>query len=129
MANYPVIDGHFWVERNGKIIDPYFTEYDMIKKYNKCVGENIYLPAPDEVQQIMIEKYKSVEENRKITDKAFLKMYKRYMSGNCYQNARLNILRSGGKLIFGSMGWKKENGEIHYEFGGENWSVAQHLLK
>ena len=27
----PKIDGHFWVERNGKIIDPYFKEYDLIK--------------------------------------------------------------------------------------------------
>jgi hypothetical protein len=25
---FPIIDGHFWVERDGRIIDPYFLEYD-----------------------------------------------------------------------------------------------------
>ena len=128
MATYPTIDGHFWVERDGKIIDPYFKEYDMIKSHNKCVGDVIHLPSPDLVQKIMIKKFNSVNEIRNVTDELFLKWYKCPLVNKCFQNARLEILKNGGKLIFGSMGWKKKSGEIHYEYGGENWSVAQHLL-
>ena len=33
------MDGHFWIVRNGEIIDPYFEEYDMVKVINKLEGE------------------------------------------------------------------------------------------
>ena len=32
----PTIDGHFWVERDGKKIDPYFEEYDAVKRVHKA---------------------------------------------------------------------------------------------
>ena len=28
---FPTIDGHFWIERDGKIVDIEFKEYDLIK--------------------------------------------------------------------------------------------------
>jgi len=32
--------------------------------------------------------------------------------------------------VFGSMGWKKNDGSgVHYEFGGENWTIAKFLGK
>ena len=40
----------------------------------------------------------------------------------------MEIAQRGGELVFGSMGWKKQQG-IHYEYGGENWTVSQHLKK
>lgn len=125
---YPQMDGHFWIERDGKIIDPYFKDYDIIKSYNKCVGDVIHLPAPDLVQKIMIKKFRSAEEIVKLDDAFFLRFFPKPRINMCWQNAKLELIKNGGKLIFGSMGWKKKSGEIHYEFGGENWSVAQHLL-
>ena len=51
------IDGHFWVVRDGKIIDPNFPQYDMIKKIVGGVGERVYLPAEKIIQSFMIKKY------------------------------------------------------------------------
>ncbi len=128
-VEYPNFDGHFWVERNGEIIDPFFEEYGRIKVVRKCVGKAIYLPASDLVQTIMTKKMKTVDDINGIDDKFFRMFYNKVGMNRCWQNARLEILKNGGKLVFGSMGWKISSGGIHYEFGGENWSVAQHLLK
>ena len=46
--------GHVWVERDGVIIDPYFTcMYTTIALINKCkIGQEslVYLPASEEIQ-------------------------------------------------------------------------------
>jgi trehalose utilization protein len=39
----------------------------------------------------------------------------------CYQNVIIDIYLNGGEIVFGSMGWKREDGSIHYEFGGEEY--------
>ena len=39
MTSYPSIDGHFWVVRNGEIIDTDFEWYDYCRKVNKCVDK------------------------------------------------------------------------------------------
>jgi len=126
-VEYPNFDGHFWVERNGEIIDPYFKEYDMYKSRWNCVGEVIHLPASDLVQKVMIKKFKTVDEIMDVDDEFFLMFFREPGIGQCFQKSRLEILKNGGKLVFGSMGWKISSGGIHYEFGGENWTVAQHL--
>ena len=47
----------------------------------------------------------------------------------CLQNAFIEIQKNGGKLVFGSFGWKRKNGTIHYEFGGENWKTWKDFKK
>ena len=43
--------------------------------------------------------------------------------GCCFQNCILEIHDRGGELVFGSLGFKKNNGQgYHYEWGG-GWSL------
>ena len=121
---FPVIDGHFWVERNGEIIDPDFEYYDTIKRVNKCKGKAIHLPASSIVQQVVIKAFKKGEDFYGVKDSDYLG--RRPQVNCCYQNARQEIIERGGTLIFGSMGWRNKTG-IHYEFGGDGWTVSQFL--
>ena len=127
MASFPIIDGHFWVVRDDKIIDPDFDEYHLIKEIQGCVGKRVYLPADDLVQRIIKRKFESM-----ISVEECGTMFSQYFRGrpqmnSCFQNACMEINRNGGELVFGSMGWKKRSGGIHYEFGGEGWTVSQFL--
>ena len=126
-TQYPTFDGHFWVMRDGKIIDFDFPFYNFVKKVQNCGGETIYLPAPPLVQKKFIKMFKKITTKAGIDDK-FFKKYWEITQGCCYDNARMEIAQRGGELVFGSMGWKKQQG-IHYEYGGENWTVSQHLKK
>jgi hypothetical protein len=131
------MDGHFWIVRDGEIIDPYFKDYDMVKVINNLEGDRIYLPAGELIQKVMKKKYidkvidlsNSVENSfeKKMFD---LRMKKGVMVNNCNFNAVWEQMKNGGEIVFGSMGWKRKNGKgIHYEFGGENWTISQFLNK
>ena len=127
MNKFPTIDGHFWVVRDGKIIDPDFDMYHFIKKMNNCRGKTEYLPADKIVQDVMIKIFQSV-----INDDDLYSNLKKYNHcatfGRCYQNAIYEIKENGGELVFGSMGWKfRKSQKIHWEYGGENWTVHQFL--
>ena len=140
VIDFPRFDAHFWVEREGKIIDFYFEEYDYIKRVNGCVGEPIYLPAPQETQELVIEIMKKKLYKFTRTDnyeQALLILYRLYSRFNllepqsycCLQNAFIEIQKNGGNLVFGSFGWKRKNGTIHYEFGGEDWKTWKDFKK
>ena len=140
VIDFPRFDAHFWVERNGEIIDFYFPEYDFIKRVNGCVGEPIYLPAPQETQTLVIEIMKKKLQKIVKTDnyeQALQRFYKLYSKSNmlkpicycCIQNAFIEIQQNGGNLVFGSYGWKRKNGTIHYEFGGEDWKTWSDFKK
>ena len=52
------------------------------------------------------------------------------MFGKCYQNCIIDIHLHGGKLVFGSFGWKKKNSnQIHYEYGGINYKKVEDFIK
>ena len=127
----PTIDGHFWIERNGKIIDSDFKEYDYIKHYHNCGGEMKYKEADSLTQLIIIKIFK-----RSLSSMGFdYDTYKKISAGEpqkiyyCYQNCLL-ILQDGDVLKFGSMGWKKNNSsKIWWLFGGEDWVGAKSFLK
>ena len=124
------IDGHFWVVRDGKIIDPNFPQYDMIKKIVGGVGERVYLPAEKIIQSFMIKKY-IVGRTMLLTDernKYIIEMYSPLFA-KCETNALVETLKNGGEIVFGSMGWNTKNGGIHYEYGGANWTISQFLKK
>lgn len=123
--NIPQLDGHFWVERDGIIIDPYFKEYDYIRHIQGCKGKQVYLQAPIHVQVVIFYLYRIRDEQFNLDDDFVRKRSPRF--ANCWINARAEQAKNGGKIVFGSMGWEKPNGEIHYEYGGVNWSVKQHF--
>ena len=126
------MDGHFWVVRDGEIIDPNFEEYDMIKVINNLEGGRIYLPAGELIQKIMKKKYIDDVENVLKDDMLMMMMALQIgvTFGCCPTNVVIEQITNGGEIVFGSMGWKRKNGKgIHYEFGGENWTIAQFLKK
>jgi len=146
-------DGHFWVEKDGKNIDIYFSEYDYIKKFWKCKGEMCYVQAPPLVQAVMIGLAKKTLKNS--LKKAFLPQeliyedYEREMSkdididealerkindlcaNECHITAFALQKKHGGKVVFGSMGFRKKNSNpkdgkngIHWEFGGADFTTV-----
>ena len=50
-----MIKGHFWVELDGKIIDPWFEVYDGIIKLKGLTNEKVYRPASKKLQGRMIK--------------------------------------------------------------------------
>lgn len=136
----PVIDAHFWVERDGKIIDWDFEKYDYIKRVNNCKGNKIYCEAPIQTQRLMIELcYRmSNEALQSNNENCAIKMKKLYeMMGfadrepdMCFGNCIIEILENGGELKFGSMGWKKKNSnDIWWEYGGETYRTLKDFIK
>ena len=135
---FPFIDGHFWVERDHRIIDPYFYQYDIVKRLNRLEGKAVYLEADIIISKVIIRRFESeitkaltTFSTLSTTTDLFAKIIKdgyKNTFGRCYQNAILEISKNGGRLCFGSMGWKhKKNDSIHWEFGGENWKVSQFI--
>jgi len=134
------IDGHFWVVRDGEIVDSNFPEYDLVRKIHKCEPETIvYLPAPKQTQDIMIQMFKSAV--KKIFQKddwtELMKevLFITHLAGidkpqfdHCFQNAIIEIHYNGGELVFGSMGFKKTDG-IWWEYGGEDYTTVKHFRK
>jgi hypothetical protein len=133
----PTIDGHFWVVRNGQIVDTNFPEYDIIRKIRGCEPATMsYLPAPKVTQKIMTLMFhntvkklmrqddwdKCMKEVIFVTHLAGIKEPQCY---NCYQNCIIEIYHNGGELVFGSMGFKKTDGTIWWEFGGENYTTVK----
>ena len=101
------IDGHFWVERDGKIIDPHFMEYDLICQIRGCnSNDKQYIKAPFITQFILSIVCKNLN-------------HKQIGFGYCYKNAIEEIKKNGGTLCFGSMGFKnKLKSGYWWEYGG-----------
>lgn len=121
----PLIDGHFWVERDGSKIDTMFKQYRVLCQARDCTIRDIkYIEAPVETQQIMfkiLEKsiYHTLIDNRDYSG-----------FGYCYLNAIREIRKNGGRLVFGSLGFKYINkGGYFYEYGGENYKTVKDFMK
>ena len=138
----PTIDGHFWVVRDGKIIDKDFPrEYTQVCREWGCGKEKNYLPAPEMTQKLMIGIFKkafsSYFEKRQSWEDILAEFH--YLScmtgtvepeyGRCYQNCLLEIHLRGGELVFGSLGFKKPDSSFHYEFGGTKYLTCNDFLK
>jgi hypothetical protein len=141
--DFPIIDGHFWVERDGKIIDPHFPYYNMICQLRKCDAKapKSYLPAPEMTQTLMKGMFMKVLKNV-LGDKPqeeifaeFRDITKRQIGLKprpdcCYQNCIIEIAERGGTLVFGSMGFKYKNKDGYfYEYGGENYTTVKQFIK
>ncbi len=150
----PTIDAHYWVERDGKIIDPDFPEDDeYIRVFQNTTREKKYHEAPEIVQKVFIAiGEKSLDtELRKMTmmgkdgfvalaesdwetfmkpltaekrEKLLAEYEPRF--GSCMLNAYKEAKINGGRIVFGSQGYVKKRGGVHWEFGNPEWDkVAQ----
>ena len=137
----PDIDGHFWIVRNGKIIDWDFDEYSQIRKIWGCNKTKTYLPAPEITQKLMIGMFKKAFSSYFSENQTWEQILEEFyiisdMIGmiepqyrRCFQNCLLEIYKRGGELIFGSLGFKKSDGSFHYEYGGINYLTIADFIK
>ena len=150
---YPTIDGHFWVVRDGKIIDPVFNGYKYVcKVHDADVTTLSHIPAPMMTQKIMINIFTKVMENVLWSDNCFDKVYNCFDKGDncfdkfykmsmitknstpewnrCWQNCLIEIYENGGEIVFGSLGFKYKNKEgFWYEYGGEDYKTIKDFIK
>ena len=140
---FPTIDGHFWVVRDGKIIDPIFDEYKAICEMRGADWkQQLHIPAPEMTQTIMLGIFKKVldksfgenpfekqiENFCNLTIEILGELKPRYQ--NCYKNCLLEINARGGDIVFGSMGFKYNDiNEYWYEYGGKNWTTIKDFMK
>lgn len=138
----PTIDGHFWVMRDGKIIDCDFPmPYAQVRKMWGCGKEKNYLPAPEMTQKLMIGMFKKAFSSNFSKTQTWEEILTEFHSlscmvgavepqfGRCFQNCLIEIHMRGGDLVFGSLGFKKPDGSFHYEFGGTNYLTIKDFLK
>ena len=107
------IDGHFWVERNGKIIDPLFPELRMkqgVKEDNRVY----HYATEDEMFYVLdyiryaSKMYQNVEEVRGNWENKI---------GLCFCNALAEVWRNGGELKFGGLGVKRTKTAVYWIYG------------
>ena len=128
------IDGHFWVVRNGEIVDPYFSVYDQIKQANgvNVSAPNAYCAASAETQNVMTSLLEEAVTEIFGTSALFLRSFEQYLGGpqpyQCLTNAMYEKLKNGGDLVFGSWGFKKQ-GKMWWEFGGKEWHSPMDFIQ
>jgi NADH:ubiquinone oxidoreductase subunit E len=133
---FPIIDAHFWIERDSEIIDDEYPKKDaIIKQIWKCNDTKCYLEASDEIQEAVINHHKKIvmkklrvkdwEDALDILTEIFEINKYEPMYGCCFLNVMYELTRNrNGTIKFGSMGFEKKNGDgVHWEFGGENWTI------
>ena len=138
----PTIDGHFWVVRDGKIIDTDFEDYAYICKVRNLIRKDKhYLEAPVMTQKIMtamfLKTFKYVFEVETFEEicSSFNDFSKHVGMtkpefGRCFQNCLIEIAENGGDLKFGSLGMKKRNKEGYfYEYGGIEYTKISDFRK
>jgi len=141
-SEFPTVDGHFWVVRDGKIIDPMFDEYKTICDVrNANWKDRDYIPAPKITQNLILGIYKKVLNNL-LKEESFEKQIEEFfyitilMNGDskplmycCFQNCLLEIYQRGGEIVFGSLGFKFKDKEGYwYEFGGNNYKIVKDFI-
>lgn len=116
------IDGHFWVERDGKIIDPHFEMYDVMCKTKEADPQKKrYIPASDIIRDKILKKLGY--------EKVRLKVEWKPQPAHCLLNSFSEAQFRGGKIVFGSMGFERPDGSVYWAFGGENYKIVKHFLK
>jgi len=133
----PQFTGHFWIVRDGQIIDWTFPEYRRLRrKYHADPEIHCYLPAPNKTQELvlglfkkitlkcfkaddwdaMIEEFVTVARIAKVTEPMFHKSF---------QNCIMEQYYNGGDIVFGSMGFKKKDGTYQWEYGGPDYLTVK----
>jgi hypothetical protein len=137
------VDGHYWIERKGKIIDPtpiLDIQWKTFMKERGCLEERVYLPADKIVQQVMKKRSILQDERNKQNFKFMfgcdepdnLHKWRAKNEGIgikancCYENCRI-IEEDGDEIVFGSLGFKTKYGTVQYLYGGVNWVLADFI--
>jgi hypothetical protein len=112
-----VIDGHFWIEKDGVIIDDpvWIGSAGNEKKFQVFGAIKYYKPAPEITQKLVIEYMYKVNENLynvKRDNELFNELVdlRPYKSRKCQFNVLKLLNTNGGKIVFGCCGYKYPNG-------------------
>lgn len=111
-------DGHFWVERDGVIID----SDNSINHLDFMGGKKVYKKASILTNKLLIEKhYRSLEDCMKLkrNNPNFINYFKTYVNVRdlkCFENALIEVYNNGGEIVAGCVGYYFENGNTHYRF-------------
>lgn len=138
----PKTNGHFWVERDGVIIDWDWPQLRKLRRQLDCERDlNAYLRADPRVEEAMIRLFKRVTLRAFKTDDwddmmvEFLLVAK--MTGNadkptfnkCWTNCIQEVYHNGGEIRFGSMGFKRKDGTYRWYYGKDTFDgMADYLL-
>ena len=141
MIQFPQIDGHVWYENaDGTIYDPYFQEYSYVAKLRNTTTKRAYKEAPAIVQQVILSKYfqtffdvNNLEDADETYIHAMMCAYPTPRFNCCVQNVIVHHCKlddkQRGRIVFGSMGFKRADGSVFWEFGGEDWQTVQQFMK
>ncbi len=115
-------DYHIWVEdKHGKVVfDPVFEEYRFICKIRNANINKPVRVAWNNQAKWLDDKNWSQQAN----DNAFRCIISNMFEQPRYQHCRSNAIaymvnrgKEGDRVVIGSAGWKKGNGEVWWEFG------------
>jgi len=120
------IDGHLWVERDGKIIDNVMTDTNEEHMRHRHIP--VYLPAPspdmDEyIASLIEERRQSAEKKGETLENWYKKAIedlknKKFAKGDCMPSSFAEQRLNGGKLQFGFMGfYDREKNNIFWTYG------------
>jgi len=131
------IDGHFWIERDGKIIENEFPQYEWIRKHRKLLNKRRHCPASESVQRDARSHHWKALRHRTscctLEELFGLCIYNLESNGpaynNCFVNALAEKAKNGGELVFGSMGWEREDGSVFWEYGNPAWDTYDKFFK
>jgi hypothetical protein len=112
------IYGHYWVERDGKIIDPWFKQYKYITRVQGTTQEQAYEEADKELMlTVTIKALKYYSEVKvPLLQSIYGDISKLMMFGECFLNAISEVRERGGTLKFGKMGFKRADGSVWWEY-------------
>ncbi len=119
-----IVNGHFWVVKDDVgIIDPDFPEFEsyvrqkfMFENPEKIrTTEKVFVEADEQTQLDAIRMTENITFNPKIPCRF----------DECPRNARKDQANYGGRIVFGSMGLKQDDGTIKWVYGGEKWKTEK----
>ena len=122
------MDIHCWtINKDGTIYDPYFKEYDTIKKIRNLTDNQVYKSLEGiekkkmwvKIWKKMIKPHIKNMKKKGMTKEEFFDIfYAKPMFGFCWLNSYTYHLKNKGSTFhIGKMGWIDKNGEPFWEYG------------
>jgi hypothetical protein len=116
------LDIHYWiVNKDGSIYDPHFKSYDFIINFNQTTKKQVHEEFPlDQQKKWWAFHWKTQIKPfmQKNYDGVLDDLARDPIVGHCYINAYAYKLQNRGtRIAMGRMGWERDDGSIHWEFG------------
>ena len=138
----PQIKGHFWVERDGEVIDWDWPQHRKLRRQLDCERNlNVYQRAPSKVEEAMIRLFKRVTlrafQCEEWDDMMVEFIFVAKMTGNadgptynkCWTNCIQEVFHNGGEIRFGSMGFVRKDKTYRWYYADDKCEdMADFLL-